>query len=388
MSDDKNTFAYVGNWSKTLDGPCGFGIYRYITETGDLELIKSVFTDITVGATCLDSKRNILYCTNELETYPGNDMGGGGQVYAFAIDSETGDLTEINHQPSYGSLPSYVAVDATGKYLIVTNHTGHTPITKTVKDASGKYRIVLEYDEATTVLYKLDNDGSIGDPCDIYRHSGSGPLPRQTHPHPHSVVMSPSGNLFAVCDKGADRIYFFRINRETDRLEVCGGEGHKSITGSSPRYSAFHPKLPYFYMNNETKTIVRAFRYDEDGKLEPICTVSALPENCEDNLTMMQTDIRVHPSGKYLYTLIRGISVATVFEIKEKTGEIEKIQAVMLDGTCPRGIGISPDGRFMLIAALRSSEVLVWAIGEDGRLSPTGKKASQPHPGTVTFFPS
>lgn len=387
MSDYKNTFVYVGNWGKTPTG-CGFGICRYNTETGGLELIKSVFDEIAVGATCLDAKRNILYCTNELATHPGYVLGGGGQIYAFAIYPETGDLTEINHQPSYGTLPSSVAVDATGKYLIATNHTGHTPITKSVKDASGKYRIALEYDDATTILYPLNDDGSVGDPCDIYKHSGNGPLPKQSHPHPHQVMMSPSGNLFAVCDKGSDQIFFFRINRETEKLEVCGGEGYKSIPGSSPRYSVFHPTRPYFYMNNETKAVIRAFRYDEDGKLEPICTVNALPEDCEDNLTMMQSDIRIHPSGKYLYGLIRGINAVSVFEIKEETGKIEKIQTVTLDGTGPRGCAISPDGWFMHIAALKSKEVLVWAIGEDGKLSPTGKKISQPNPGNVTFFPA
>jgi 6-phosphogluconolactonase len=296
-------------------------------------------------------------------------------------------LTEINHQPSYGSLPCSVAVDATGKYLIATSHTGSAPVTKTVRDASGKYRIVLEYDDATTVLYRLNEDGSIGDPCDIYKHSGNGPDPEQSHPRIHSVMASPSGNLFAVCDKGSDQIFFFRINRKTEKLEVCGGVGYKSIPGSSPRYSVFHPTRPYFYMNNETKAVIRAFRYDEDGKLEHICTVNALPEDCEDNPTMMQADIRIHPSGKYLYDLIRGINAASVFEIKEETGEIKKIQTVTLDGTGPRGCAISPDGRFMHIAALTSKEILVWAIGEDGKLSPTGKKISQPSPGNVTFFP-
>jgi 6-phosphogluconolactonase len=396
MSDYEKTFVYVGNrtsspssWETKPTTGKGFGIFRYNTKTGELELIKSAVLDkISVGATCLDSKRNILYCVDEVMTQPGYLKGGGGLVYALAIDPETGDLTEINHQPSYGSLPAYVAVDGTGKYLIVVSHTGNAPVTKTVKDASGKYRIVIEYDDATTVLYRLNDDGSIGDPCDICKHSGNGPGPEQSHPRIHSVMASPSGNLFAVCDKGSDQIFFFRINRETEKLQVCGGEGYKSIPGSSPRYSVFHPTRPYFYMNHETKAVIRAFRYDEDGKLEPICTVSALPEDCEDNPTMMQSDIRIHPSGKYLYGLIRGINAVSVFEIKEETGEIEKIQTVMLDGTGPRGCAISPDGRFMHIAALKSKEVLVWVIGEDGKLSPTGKKISQPDPGNVTFFPA
>ena len=159
MVDGKKTFAYVGNWNKTGTGGCGFGLCRYIPETGALEPVKILLEEINVGATCLDSKRNILYCTNEVATYPGYLAGGGGQVYALAIDPETGDLTEINHQPSYATLPSYVTVDAEGQYLIVTNHTGATPITRVVRDASGKYRIVLEYDDATTVLHTLNGEG-------------------------------------------------------------------------------------------------------------------------------------------------------------------------------------------------------------------------------------
>jgi 6-phosphogluconolactonase len=394
MSDYKNTFVYVGNWTfapsawdtKPTTGK-GFGIFRYHSKTGELELMKSAVMDrISVGATCLDSKRNILYCVDEVMTQSAFRKGGGGLVYALAIDPETGDLTEINHQPSYGSLPTYVTMDATGKYLLVVNHTGHTPVTKIVKDACGKFRIVVDYDDSTTVLFRLDDDGSIGEPCDICVHSGSGPLPLQTHAKLHSVVMSPSGNLFAVCDKGSDKIYFYRINRETEKLEICGGEGYTAIPGSSPRYSVFHPTRPFFYMNNETKAVICAFRYDEDGRLEPLCTVNALPEGCEDNPTIMQSDLRIHPSGKYLYTLIRLINVVSVFKIKEETGEIEKIQTATLDGIGPRGCAISPDGRFMLIAALESKQVLVWAIGDDGTLSPTGKKATQPVPGNVTFF--
>ena len=342
---------------------------------------------ISVGATCFDSKRNILYCTHETMTQTGYFRGGGGLVYALAINPKTGDLIEINHQPSYGSLPAYPAVDATGKYLIVVSHTGNAPITKTGKNASGKYRIVMKYNKAATVLYRLNNDSSIGDPCDIYKHSGSGPDDEQTHPRLHSVMMSPSGNLFAVCDKGSDMLYFFRINRITETLEVCGGKGYKSFPGSLPRYSVFHPTLPYFYMNHEVKSVISAFRYDEGGKLEFIHAMDVLPEGSKIDRTVTQSDIRIHPSGKYLYDLIRGLNVVSVFSIKEKTGEIERIQTLKLDGGGPRGCAVSPDGRFLLVALTSIQKVVVLAIGEDGKVSSTDKSYSQPSPGNVTFFP-
>lgn len=393
---DSNAFVYVGNfvehpssWSGPKTTGKGFGIFKYNKSTGDLALVQSGAMDkVSVGQTCIDSKRNILYCTHEFMTQPGYLMGGGGLVYALAINPTTGALTEINHQPSYGSLPSYPAIDATGKYLIVTTHTGNTPITKTVQDASGKYRIVVEYDEAATILFRLNNDGSIGDPCDIYKHSGSGPDGEQTHPRVHSVMRSPSGNLFAVCDKGADKIYMFRINQQTEKLEVCGGQPYKSFPGSLPRYSAFHPTLPILYVNHEAKSVISVFRYDQAGTLTFVRAVNVLPEDSKDDRTVTQSDIRVHPSGKYLYALIRGVDLVSVFAINQQSGEIERIQTAKLDGVGPRGCAISPDGRFLHLALSSSQKVSDWAIAQDGKVSATGKTVSQPSPGNVTFFPA
>jgi 6-phosphogluconolactonase len=393
---DSNMFAYVGcwqpspsDWAAPPNKGKGFGIFNYNIKTGDLELIKAnVYDYVSVGQTCLNSKRNILYCVDErMVHFEAGERRSGSLLYAFAINPKTGDLTQISRRPSLGSLPSYVAVDATGKYLIVTHHTGNTPINKTVKDASGKYSSVYEYDGVATILFRLNDDGSIGDACDAYMHTGSGPDAQQTHPRVHSVVMSPSGNLFAVCDKGSDLLFFFRINRQTEKLEVCGGEPYKSIIGSAPRYSVFHPTRPYFYMNHEIKPVISAFRYDESGKLQLIHVVDVLVEGTKFDRTTMSSDVRIHPSGKYLYNLIRGLNLISVFAVKESTGEIERIQTVALDGKGPRGCAVSPDGRFILIALLDEQKVVVWAIGEDGRVSPTGKSVTQPNPGNVTFFP-
>jgi len=390
---DSTIFVYIGNFTETPSSwttppttERGFGIFRYDKVTGELEPIKSAVMDkISVGAACLDSKRNILYCVHEALTQPGHFRGGGGLVYALAINPKTGDLTEINHQPSYGALPAYPAIDATGKYLIVVNHTGNTPITRTVQDASGDYRVVVEWDEAATVLFRLNDDGSIGAPCDIYKHSGSGPDSEQTHARVHSVMMSPSGNLFAVCDKGADMLYFFRINRKAEKLEVCSR--YKSFPGSLPRYGVFHPTRPYFYMNHEVKTAISAFRYEEDGKLEFIQAVDVLPGGSEVDRTVMQSDIRIHFNGKYLYALIRGTDVLSVFAITEPTGEIERIQTFKLEGGRPRVCAVSPDGRFLCVTLTTMHKVVVLAIGEDGKVSSTGTSIGQPSPGTVTFYP-
>jgi len=387
MARDQDLFAYIGCWDMYKSGTGnGFGVCRYDPDTAELQLLHSALPQITVGAATLAASGDVLYCTDERATLPGYFRGGGGLIYAIEIDKRSGRLREINHQPSFGSLPSHLSLDATGEYLVVTHHTGREPVTKVCGSAAGEYRISLEYDDATTVLFPIRADGSIAAPADVHRHSGGGgPLPRQTHPQLHSVAVSPCGSLFAVCDKGNDEIVIFRIDRRTSRLEVCGGGVFKSIPGSSPRYSAFHPTHPYLFVNHETRAIVSSLRYGRDGSLELLCTASSLPDDREDNFEMKQSDLAVHPSGKFLYSLIRGINAVCVFKVREENGRIERTQTAVIEGTGPRGCAISPDGRFLLIAALTSNEVLTWSIGSDGSLEPTGNALRIANPGSITF---
>ena len=395
MTDLKCSFVYIGNfrmrpqtWGMPQPSGYGIGICRFDHETGELEFIKTVHDHITAGNALLDPARNVIYFGHEDMTLPDRPYGGGGQVFAFSVDNATGDLTEINHQPSYGTLPVCLAQDPTGKFLVVPHHTGQFPITKVKRDDAGRYTTVAEYDDASIVLFPLGEDGAIGDPCDIFIQTGyGGPLKQQTHPHLHSVAVSPSGKLFVVGDKGNDQILFFRIDYLEKKLVLCGGKPFSTIPGASIRCSTFHPTHPLLFANYETKAIVASFRYDEAGALEPLAVASALPEGTPDSLTMMQSDIKVHPSGKYLYTLVRGITSASVFEIDTATGVLELIQTFKLEGTNPRSCTVSPDGRFLLVAMILSSEVLVLSIDTDGRLSSTGHKAALPHPANITFLP-
>jgi 6-phosphogluconolactonase (cycloisomerase 2 family) len=367
----------------------GIGICRFDHQTGELTPIKIVHDHITAGNALFDARRNVIYFGHEDMTLPDRPYGGGGQLFAFMIDRATGDLIEINRQPSYGALPVCIAQDSTGYFLIVPHHAGSFPITKVKRDDEGRYSTISEFDDASVVLFPLEENGEICHPCDIFIQTGSGgPLKQQTHPHLHSISMSPSGKLFVVGDKGNDQILMFRIDYAARKLVLCGDRPFATIPGASIRCSVFHPTRNFLFANYETKSVVASFRYDEEGVLEPLCVASSLPEGVEDSLTMMPSEIKVHSSGKYLYTLIRGINAASVFEIDEASGALTLIQTLKLDGKNPRSCTISPDGRFLLVAMILSSEVLVLAIGHDGKLSSTGYKAAQPHPANITFLPA
>lgn len=380
------TYVYIGNWRMKDQPTKGIAICEYEAETGQLSHIKTVFPELCVGAAYLDTTRNVLYVTDERADHPAERQGGGGQIVAFSVSPENGDLAELSRVPSYGSNPASLVTDENSEYLLVANHGSRATTTRTVTDEQGRIHIDIQHDESSVVLFPLGKDGSVNAPCDIYRLSGEGPESFQLSPHAHSIRRAPSENLYVVCDKGSDLIWMFKLDREQGKILLCSGSPCRRGPGTAPRYSVFHPTQNYLYVNKENKTIVSAFRYDAEGALEHICTVNSLPEHIAAPVGFSQSDICIDSSGKYIYTLLRIVNVITVYEIDSASGRLERIQ--VLENACDggRACAISPDGRFLLVAALTGKEIASFPIGKDGRLSPAVVSLEQPMPGTVSFF--
>ena len=375
--------AYVGNFR--IDGQgLGIAICDYEPATGALDVRKTVFPEISVGSSHIDHARGILYCVDERSDNPDIGMGGGGRVFAFRIEPATGDLTEINHQPSYASLASYVTTDAHGHYLLATNHARFVRITTAIRDDAGKFRVARVPDPATTVLYRLEEDGAIGDACDVFLHVGEGPGPTFHPPASHCVVRSPDGRFFAVCDKGTDEVLLFEIDRDVDAL-IVSSRFHEP-GNSAPRYAQFHPSAPFLYVNHENEPFVSVFRFEE-GVLSLVTRADALgPDDERRGLLAQQSDLRFSASGDRLYVLIRGINVISVFGVDSTTGDLALLQTFDVAADNPRGCALSPDERFLLVANVGSEDVVTLGIDEAGLLSDTGIRSSFTRPGNVAFY--
>ncbi|MCD7862016.1 MAG: lactonase family protein [Lachnospiraceae bacterium] len=376
------TYAYIGNWKQpNEDLAVGVTVAAYHEDTGSLELLSHCFPEINCGATCVNKEKGILYCVNEVNIVPGETLGG--QVFALKMDSHTGMLTEINHSPSFGGMPTYCALSSDGSYLVVSNHAKRNSIMKTALDENGKYQIVLEYDEASVVLFRLNEDGSIGEACDVVRHEGRGLLPNQQSPHPHSVMKSPLYDIFIVCDKGNDSVYSYKIDQENGKLVQC--DCIKGIAGSSPRYSTFHPTLPYFYYNNETKPVVGVVCYDEEGRLTPV-RYNKCTGDCTGKVRGMQSDIRIDAQGRYLYDLVRETGKIVVYEIDEISGIPEYVRNIVC--ACKnggRGLALSPDGRYLYMAACSEPVAQIFETDEEGHLNAVGS-FEDVAPANVIFY--
>lgn len=397
-------YAYVGNWSfqpRPAKGK-GISIFEYDPEDGDLKLKETIRPDVAAGQLYLDAERKILYAVDERGERRG-EIGGGGYVLAFRIDSTTGQLTLINEKESLSPEPAYLHLDKSKKFLVACHMCDPFHVTKIRKHENGSYSNEVLFCDTGLVLFRINDDGSLGDVCDVAITEGTGGKgPRsQVNIDPvsghiqlvevisrvHCVVPSPSGEIFAACDKGMDRIYTYRIDRENGKLVHLHTWIAEEVA-CFPRYCAFHPVLPIYYANNENYAGINTFSYDDaTGKLELLKKLFLLPEDpgIVEGKPVGAQDIMVHPNGRYLYCTLNGLHLIVVCELDENGMPAVK-QVVKSNGKMPRGIRLSPDHRFLLSGNMVSGDITTFAVDADGTLTFTGNVFEAVSPSAIQFF--
>ena len=380
----KNTFVYVSGWHfKPGTGEYGISVYKFNAGSGTMELIEKVETATPFNFTFCDKERGLLYALAECIDLPGLRGGGGGRIFVFKIDKDNGTLTKVDIAETWCPAPCYLALDETKRFMIVSNHSGHSCVTKIGQDAFGKYYPIVEWDDAVVELFSVQEDGTIGELLDVDKHFGSSPV--QAHSHPHSAVRSPSGKLFAVCDKGNDTVSMYGIDQENGKI-VRPKHIYVQTPGKEPRYCVFHPQKPWFYHNNENSTELDAYTYTEEGELNYMGSYPVLAEGIEmqENI-LAQQDLVIDKSGRYIYNITYGPNVITVFKVNQANGTLRPIQHKAISGKWPRGCALSPDERFFLATCLTDGKIIVYKIGADGQLKETGIEQPNSFAAYITF---
>lgn len=344
----------------TYTGPKSKGIY-----VSRLDLASGKLSAPTLAAEieqpsflALHPGRRFLYAVNET----GGGRGGTGQVTAFAVAAD-GKLTLLNQQPSRGSGPCHLVVDRAGKNLLLANYGG-----------------------GSVAAFPISADGRLGESTGFIQHSGSSVNPqRQKEPHAHSINLDAANRFAVAADLGLDKVLVYRFDPGKGTLSPNEPPSTSVKAGSGPRHFAFHPDGRSAYVINELASTVTAFQYDAgQGVLKEIQTLSTLPRDFSGE--SYTAEVQVHPSGKFLYGSNRGHDSIAVFAI-EANGRLHYIENTATGGRTPRNFGISPDGRYLLVANQESHNVVVFRIDpKSGRLTSTGSILEVPSPVCVKFL--
>ena len=290
----------------------------------------------------------------------------GTNVAAFRI-REDANLDTINPQPSEGTGPCHVSLDATGSCLMVAN-----------------------YGSGSVASRRIDEDGSLVKSNSAHQHEGSSINERrQKGPHAHSIYAGPDNKFAYAPDLGIDQVVIYSLNPESALMKKVGAA--ETPAGSGPRHMKFSRDGKQAYVLTELHLTVAV--YDRDPASGLLGTIRQNVQSLDkgaDHDGMSCSEIRVHPNGRFLYTANRdvkgtGRDSISVFQVIEN-GRIKRIQNIPARVSIPRNIGVDPGGNWLLVAGQRSGNVPVFRITENGTLKDNGNEVKVANAMCVEFL--
>jgi 6-phosphogluconolactonase len=298
-------------------------VYQMDGSTGKLTHRGDTKLDGEPGALTFDPGRQFLFAALRAE----------GKLASFRIDRATGMLTHLNTVPA-GHDPAHLSTDAAGRYLLAAY-----------------------YVAAKVTVHSIGKDGRLGEE------------PLQTLPtadKAHAIVPDPSGRFVFVPHTGPDTIFQFTFDASKGRLSANEPPKLPTPKGTGPRHMVFHPSRPVAYVANEQGGSVTAYALDSSsGTLRPLQTVSTLPKDFTG--TNACAEVRIHPSGKFLYVANRGHDSIACFALDEE-GKMSATGQEPTEKT-PRSFDLDPAGKYLFAAGESSGKLAAYRVdGTSGQL--------------------
>lgn len=355
------TAEQIDVWLGTSGHPKSEGIYysRLDTETGKLEESTLAAKIQGPGFLAMHPSKPMLYAVGTLEGTP--------SVVAYKI-------VEAGGRPRL-QLDSAAAIGDGGA--------AHVSVAR-----NGKFLLTAQYGGGSTGVFSLTDSGGVADRTQLLEHEGGSRVDpnRQSEPHAHWTGFSPDGKFAFVPDLGLDAVVIYKVGSETGDL-VPHGTG-VCPPGGGPRHMKFHPNGRWIYVLNELELSVSLFDYDsEAGTMTRRATTPTVPKDELDKEQFTScSEIRVHPSGKFVYAANRGHDTITVFKVDEESGELAVVELVNVRGATPRNFNLSPDAQWLLAGGQDSHTLASFAVdGSSGELTYNRSIINTPAPICVLF---
>lgn len=338
--------AYVGTY--TGAGTRGIYVLRFTPRTGEMsepELVAEIGNPAWVT---LDSNQHFLYAVTEHDS-------SAGTVNAFRIDRSSGHLTALNSVPSGGQGACQISIDQSGKNAVVTN-----------------------CQSGTIAVRRINADRSLGGQAGSDQHAGPAGRPR-------SVYFSPDNRFALSPDSGSDGVSIYRFDAATGVLTPNDPPFAKVQPGFGARRLAFHPNGKFVYVLGETAAALTVFSWDaERGALTELQKIGTVPAGfgAKNN----SQEVRVHPSGKYVFVSNGGTGTIASFSIGAN-GTLTVADHMYTQGDLPTDFAVDPTGGYLLAANQATNNIVLFKIDQNtGRLLPSGKAVHVEAPVSLSGF--
>lgn len=330
----------------------GIYVYEFDSQSGALTYKSKAIIE-SPSYFDLTRDRKFLYAVTE---------GRGSKISSFAFDAKTGALNFLNSQPSGSNGPTYISVDAKGKYVFAANYGG-----------------------GSITALPVEADGTLGADIQDIKHEGSSIARKK--PFVHSAIVSPDNKYVLTADLGTDKINIYRF-RAKSRPAALSAEAQPFVTlepGAGPRHLTFHPNKKFLYSVTEINSKVYAFQYKK-GHLNQVQSVSMVPEGFTG--PGHGAHIHVSADGKFLYASTRStLNEIAIYSINQKTCMLNLVGRAPSLGRSSRTFEIDPSGNWLFSTGQASNEIIVFKRDQQtGDLSPAGQKLEIDKPSLVKFI--
>jgi 6-phosphogluconolactonase len=268
-------------------------------------------------------------------------------ISSYLVDPASGALQPINQVSSGSAGPCYLSLDATGESAYVADYAG-----------SG------------IATYQVEPSGALTQPIERIDYKDKkfgkrGPVAaRQEAPHPHSVHLSPDNRFLLVNDLGSDAISVFTVEPGARLGEPKLFTNDRP--GCGPRHIAFHPNGRWIYSINEIDSTIDHFLWSTtSSRTDPeamLVNTGAFVSTIAPGFPKAKNtaaEVAVTPDGNFLYASNRGEDSLVVFAIGDE-GKLSLLQRIACGGKTPRHFTLSPDSKWLLCGNQDSATVTVF----------------------------
>jgi len=350
------TFVYVSDADDaTIDA------YAMDVRTGALTSIGKAEAGKTVMPMAVAPDKKFLYAV--VRSQP-------TRVLTYAIDGNTGALTQKATAPLPDSM-AYVSTDRSGRFLFTASYGGD----KIAVSPIGPDGLVTA--EAIQML--------------------------PTGRNAHSILADRTNRFVYSANLGGNQVLQFAFDATTGKLTPLDPPAVKPEPGHGPRHLAFSPDNKFLYVLNELSGHVTQCAIDgTKGTLTIVDSVPSVPPElgmkwgqpqapvgaapatepkADEKPPIWAADLRLTPSGKFLYTTERNTDKIALFRVAPDTGKLTYVTNFATERQ-PRGINIDPSGQYLVASGEKSDRLSVYRINQaSGKLSdptryPVGKGAN------------
>jgi 6-phosphogluconolactonase len=324
--------------------------------------------------------------------YVGGYAQGTYPLTTYELDKATGALTPRGETADAGESPSYLAVTPNGSFLIAANELDNeaggltslaigtdgalTRINHVTGsdggfahvgiDPTGRFALAASYNGGSVSVFPIADDGALGE--EVY-NVDFGAMAQS-----HCVGFTLEGGFAFVANKGNDELAMFSLG-DDGQLTANDPAQVDTDAGAGPRHIAVRRDGLMAFVIGELDNTVTPFSIT-NGVLTKGQGLSSLPSDFNGQST--GAHIELSPDGRFVYASNRGHDSIVAFETDTATGELTLLEHESTRGSTPRDFEVDPAGEVLIVANENSATLTVYALGDDGRLTPLGDTMDAP----------